>query len=151
MRKILNFIKINKNKLIILSLLFFLYVFICSFIYVNNVAIGLRKNVFRLHVIANSNNEEDQNLKYKVRDSIIKYMNNLCINSKSKEETIQIVTNNIEEFTKIANKTISDNGFNYSAYIEIGNFEFPTKKYGDISFPAGYYDALEIKLGNASR
>ena len=151
MKKIINFIKLNIYKIIILSILLFLYVFLCSYIYVNNVELGLKQNVFRLHVIANSNNEEDQNLKYKVRDSIINYMNELCINSKSKEETIQIVANNIDEFKKIANKTILENGFNYSADIEVGNFEFPTKKYGDISLPSGYYDALEIKLGKASR
>lgn len=151
MKKITNFFKIYKFKILIFSLLLFLYIFLNCFIYVNNVAFDIQKNVFRLHVIANSNEEEDQNLKYKVRDNLINYMHDLCINSKSKAETIDIVSNHIDDFINIANKTISDNGFDYNTSIEIGNFEFPTKKYGDISFPAGNYDALEVKIGKASR
>ena len=45
-------------------------------------------------------------------------------------------------------QTIKENGFNYDVEIEIGNFDFPTKTYGDISLPAGYYDALRVKIGN---
>ena len=149
--KNIKFFKINIFKFITLFILLILYIFINCYIYVTNIASNLQKNVFRLHVIANSDEEEDQNLKYKIRDNLINYMNLLCLNSTSKEETIKIVSNNLDNFTHIANQTIIDNGFNYNASIEIGNFEFPTKKYGDIAFPAGYYDALEVKIGKASR
>lgn len=151
MKKIYNFFKLYKIKIAILFLLLVLFIFLNSFIYVNNIAFDLQKNVFRLHVIANSNEEKDQSLKYKVRDNLINYMHNLCINSKSKKETMDIVSNHIDDFVYIANQTILDNGFDYMANVEIGNFEFPTKQYGDISFPAGYYDALEVKIGKASR
>ena len=50
-------------------------------------------------------------------------------------------------FRSIADRTISENGFNYTSTVEIGNYKFPTKHYGDITLPRGYYDALEIKLG----
>ena len=106
--------------------------------------------MFRLHVIANSDSTEDQNLKYTVRDNLISYMNTLCKNCSSKEEAIKLVTENKSNFQKIAENTIRENGFNYSVNIEIGNFEFPTKTYGDISFPAGYYDALKVKIGEAN-
>ena len=55
----------------------------------------------------------------------------------------------LDDFQKIANEVISKNGFNYSAKVQIGNFAFPTKTYGDISLPAGYYDALKVELGKA--
>ena len=55
----------------------------------------------------------------------------------------------LDDFTQIANQTIKENGFAYTANVSLGNFEFPTKNYGDISFPSGYYDALKIQLGNA--
>ena len=138
------------KKFIILSILFFLYVSISAFSYVNAVSCDLSKSVFRLHVIANSDSAEDQNLKYIVRDNIINYMKTITENSKSKEETINLVSNHLSDFEAIANETIKNNGFNYTAKVSIGNFNFPTKKYGDISFPAGYYDALKIQLGNSN-
>ena len=134
---------------IILSLLF-LYTFICAFSYVQAISSDISNSVFRLHIIANSNSNEDQALKYKVRDNLLKYMNTICANCSSKEEAINLVTEHQEEFKKIAIKTIKDEGYNYDVNIKIGNFEFPTKYYGDISLPAGYYDALRVEIGNAS-
>ena len=138
-----------KNSLILIILLF-LYVFICAFSYVSAVSSDLQNSVFRLHVIANSDSAEDQNLKYKVRDKLINYMNSLCSNVDSKEDAINIAISHKDDFKRIAEETILENGFNYPVSVEIGNFSFPTKNYGDISFPAGFYDALRVKIGNAN-
>ena len=143
-----NFIKKSKF-FILLFFLLCLYIFISAYSYVNLISSDLRDNVFRLHVIANSNSEEDQNLKYVVRDNLIQYMNSICDNVSSKEEAIQMVSIHLTDFTNIANKTIQENGFSYNADVEIGNFSFPTKTYADISFPSGYYDALKVKIGKA--
>lgn len=137
------------KKIIILFLLLFLYTTICVFSYVQAVSQNISNSVFRLHVIANSDSDEDQLLKYKVRDSLIKYMNNICNNCSSKEEALSIVNNNKENFKQVAINTIKNEGYNYNVNIEIGNFEFPTKHYGDISLPAGFYDALKVEIGNA--
>ena len=139
-----------KRQIVFLLFLFAIYIFISCFIYAKVNLANIENSVFRLHIIANSNSAEDQNLKYKVRDSVISYMNNICRNSNSKEETISIVKNHINDFQQIANNTIIENGYNYSSEAQVGNFEFPTKFYGDISLPSGCYDALEIKLGNSS-
>ena len=145
--------KILKNKkvklFITISLLLFIYIFISAFSYASNVSNDLQNSVFRLHVIANSDSKEDQNLKYFVRDKIIEYMKTICQNCTSKEETIKVVSEHLDDFTQIAKQTIQDNGFSYNATVSLGNFEFPTKTYGDISCPSGYYDALKIKLGNS--
>ena len=137
-----------KLFLFILPLLF-IYTLICSISYVNAISTDLQKNVFRLHVIANSDSEEDQNLKLKVRDNVIKYMNTLCSKTTSKEEAIEIANAHLNEFKKIALNTIKENGYNYDVDISIDNVFFPTKTYGDISLPEGYYDALRIKIGKA--
>lgn len=151
MKKILNYIKNSKIGIIlILSLLLFLYTIICAFSYVKAVSSDISDSVFRLHVIANSNSKEDQDLKYKVRDSLLNYMNNICKNCSSKEEAINLVTAHQDEFKQVALQTIKDNGYSYNINIEIGNFEFPTKQYGDISLPAGFYDALKVEIGNAN-
>ena len=62
---------------------------------------------------------------------------------------MKVIQKTKDNFTQIANQTIKENGFSYTANVSLGNFEFPTKNYGDISFPSGYYDALKIQLGNA--
>lgn len=151
MKKILNFIKKPKIKSIILIfLLFALYTFICAFNYVQTISTDISSNVLRLHVIANSDSNEDQDLKYKIRDNLLEYMNSLCANITSKEDAILMLQNNKENFEAIALKVIHQEGFNYSLNINIGNFEFPTKNYGDISLPAGMYDALRVEIGNAT-
>ena len=139
----------NFKKYFIIFILLFLYVMLYSFSYANNVVSDLSNSLFRLHVIANSNSKEDQNLKYLVRDELISYMNTLCSNVSSKEQAIAIANEHLDDFQKIANEVISKNGFNYSAKVRIGNFAFPTKTYGDISLPAGSYDALKVELGKA--
>ena len=150
MKNFLNNFKNSKIGIIlILSLLLFLYTITCAFSYVEAVSTDISSSVFRLHVIANSNSDEDQALKYKVRDSLLNYMNNICKDCSSKEEAIIIVTEHQDEFKQVALETIKNEGYSYNVKIEIGNFEFPTKQYGDISLPAGFYDALKVEIGKA--
>lgn len=150
MKKFLNFISIsNVKRLLLLLLLLFIYTFICAFSYVNAVSSDIQDSVFRLHVIANSDSCEDQNLKYIVRDKVLEYINSISSNENSKEDVISLANQNIDEIQKIAENTIHENGYDYSVKLNIGNFAFPTKTYGDISFPAGYYDALKIEIGEA--
>lgn len=141
--------KKNLKMVIILSFLLFIYISICAFSYAQNVSTDIANSVFRLHVIANSDSEEDQNLKYIVRDSLLNYMNSICKDCSSKQEAISIVENNKDIFEQIAIDTIKEHGYSYSVNINVGNFEFPTKNYGDISLPAGYYDALRVEIGEA--
>lgn len=150
MKKYSNFICIsNIKRLLLLLLLLFIYTFICAFSYVNAVSTDIQESVFRLHVIANSDSEEDQNLKYIVRDKVLDYINSISGNENSKEDVINIAKANINEIKKIAENAIKENGYNYSVKLNIGNFSFPTKTYGDISFPSGFYDALKIEIGEA--
>lgn len=150
MKNFLNNIKNSKIGIVlILSILLFLYTTICAISYVEAVSTDISSSVFRLHVIANSNSDEDQSLKYKVRDNLLNYMNNICKDCNSKEEAINIVSKHQEEFKQVALETIKNEGYSYNVEIEIGNFEFPTKHYGDISLPAGFYDALKVEIGKA--
>ena len=144
------FTNANLKRFLVLIVLFSIYVFICAFSYANDVSTNIADSVFRLHVIANSDTEEDQNLKYLVRDALIEYMNSISNKCTSRKEAISIAESHKDDFYKIANQVIRDNGYNYDVNINIGNFAFPTKNYGDISLPAGYYDALRVEIGNAN-
>ena len=139
----------NLKRFFIITVLLILYILVYSISYANNSILNLSNNLFRLHVIANSDSKEDQDLKYKVRDELISYMNKICCNASSKDEAISIANDNINNFYNIAKNTIENNGYNYDVNISIGNYPFPTKAYGDISLPAGYYDALKVEIGNA--
>lgn len=130
-----------------LFILFVIFLFCVTTNYTNAVSSNLSNNFFRLHILANSDSEEDQNLKLKIRDNIIKFMNEQ--NFKSKTDTIEYVKNNVSKFYEIAENTIYENGYNYSVNINIGNFYFPTKNYGNISLPAGFYDGIKIEIGEA--
>lgn len=142
--------KISKLKMIsILSFLLIIYISICAISYAKTISSNISESVFRLHVIANSDSEQDQNLKYKVRDNLIEYMNTLVPNCSSKEDVIFVVSNHLSDFKQIALDTIRKEGFDYTVNVSVGNFEFPTKTYGDVSFPAGFYDALKVEIGSA--
>lgn len=150
MKTLSNLLKSSKFKMIItLSFLLFIYTSICAFSYAEYISTDISNSVFRLHVLANSDSKEDQDLKYKVRDNLLNYMNSICNNCSNKEEAINLVEKNKNNFKQIALDTIHNEGYNYEVNINIGNFEFPTKTYGDISLPSGFYDALRVEIGKA--
>lgn len=128
--------KIKIKQILILILLFFTLIITSAYTYANSISYDLANNVFRLHVIANSDSDEDQSLKYKVRDKVLEYMNSLVDLSASKEEIVAIAKEHSADFKKIAEDVISENGYTYPVTISINNFYFPTKQYGDISFPS---------------
>lgn len=102
--------------------------------------------VIRLHVIANSDSSEDQDLKLKVRDEIIKEVGNLE-NSSSIEESRSYLKSHLDDMEHAALKVIKENGKTYSAKADLGVRWIPAKTYGDMYFPAGNYEALNVTLG----
>ncbi len=140
-----NFFK----NFIILTILFMIFFALTAYSYASNVSEGLAEDIFRLHILANSDSEEDQALKLKVRDAVLEYMKTLTADISDKQAVIELSKKHSNDFKKIAEQIIQENGYDYSVTIEIGNFYFPTKYYGNISLPAGNYDALKIEIGQA--
>ena len=102
--------------------------------------------VFRLHVIADSNSEADQAIKLAVRDAIIQELGDMD-GAQTSQEAEQYAAQHLEELIETANGVLEEEGFPYRATAEIGTFEFPDKTYGDVTYPAGEYDALRLVLG----
>jgi len=115
--------------------------------YSEDISQGLAENIIRLHVIANSDSAEDQQLKLKVRDAVINYMEEKLRNSQSIEETRIIINDNIDEIIEVAKNVIKINGSNYDVKGMLGQYPFPTRMYGDVILPAGKYEALRIVIG----
>lgn len=137
-------------KILLLLSLLAIFVFFSAYSYVTAVSKNISDSVFRLHVIANSDSDEDQALKLNVRDKLLEYMNSLCANTSSKEDAMRIANEHIDDFSKIAKDVISENGYDYDVEISVGECDFPTKNYGDVSLPAGIYDALRVNIGSAN-
>ena len=112
--------------------------------------IGDRENdhegIIRLHVIANSNTVGDQALKLKVRDAVIAYMDDQQ-DLTTVSETREFLKDDLNRLETIANGIIASEGYDYTADANIGVRYIPEKTYGDITFPAGNYEALNITLG----
>ena len=141
--------KRNLKYIIIIFSLLFCFIFISISSYANTISQNLSDNFFRLHILANSNSDNDQQLKLEIRDAIIEFMNSQNFSNKTKSEVVNLVKNNLNEYKRIAEDIVSKHNLNYSVSLEVGNFLFPTKHYGNISLPGGYYDALKINIGKA--
>ena len=107
-------------------------------------------SVLRLHIIANSNSDTDQQLKLKVRDSILHELQTGLSDITSTAQAKQYVASKFVNIKNTADYTIRQNGYSYSSKVFIQNRYFPTKVYGDLTFPAGYYDALCIEIGKSA-
>lgn len=142
--------KLIKRPIFITITAFIFFLIFSAYSYASSISSDLSKSVFRLHVIANSDSDEDQSLKLQVRDKLLDYMNSITANVRSKDDAIKIAQDHQKDFQIIAEQTILDKGYSYPVTVEIGNYEFPTKQYGDITLPSGYYDALRVKIGKAS-
>lgn len=117
--------------------------------YSNKIQGGISSSVVRFHCLANSNSTEDQTLKLKVRDRVLAEIEPMVGQSKSKEETVEILKKSTEQMRQAALETIKENGKDYDVRVSLENCSFPMKKYGDTIFPAGNYDALRVEIGAA--
>lgn len=111
----------------------------CMVCYAGGMQESVSESVTRLHIIANSNTEYDQKIKYQVRDYVIE---NVQINKDN-------ITDVLPETEKMVNEYLEKNNIPYRAKAEYGDTYFPTKNYGNLSLPKGKYKAVNIKLGKA--
>lgn len=103
--------------------------------------------VFRIHILANSDSDADQKLKLAVRDRVLEYTKTLFEDAKSLEIAEEIVSDNLQEIANVAYAEVLENGYDYKVKAEITNMYFNTRYYENYTMPAGEYDALRITLG----
>ncbi|NMM61571.1 stage II sporulation protein R [Clostridium sp. P21] len=108
----------------------------------------IASKIIRFHVIANSDSKSDQALKLKVRDKVLEYMQPKLKNSKSIDESREIIKKNNNEVIEIAQSVIKENKYNYTVNTTLSNENFPVKTYGNITLPQGRYEAYRIIIGN---
>ncbi len=103
--------------------------------------------VFRLHILANSDSEEDQALKLRVRDRVLKRGDELFNSAKTKEEAQKLTASHLQELADIAADEIADSGYDYPVRAELTRMYFNTRRYASYTLPAGTYDALRLVIG----
>ena len=108
----------------------------------------IASKIIRFHVLANSNNVQDQSLKLKIKDEIIKYMNPKLSKSKDISESREILKREDKNIIKIANKVIEEKGYSYSVKTTLDKENFPIKTYGNITLPQGKYEAYRVVIGS---
>lgn len=104
----------------------------------------------RLHIRANSNSQEDQRVKYKVKDAIVEALIPLLSEAETKEQAKQIVSDNFTYINSVADEVLKSEGFDYVATSRITTEEFPTRTYENITLEAGEYEAVIIELGSGA-
>lgn len=103
--------------------------------------------LIRFHVLANSDSEQDQELKRAVRDAILKDVSPRLAVSQSLDESRQILKQVRPDMESIGRSVVKMWGKDYSVRTEYGYFPFPTKSYGSLVLPAGDYEALRVVIG----
>lgn len=109
-----------------------------------------KEDFIRFHVIANSNDEEDQALKLQVRDEILERITPDLNQMDSVAHTRDYIMDHMDEIVSLAEDVISEQGFSYSAEAALGDRWIPEKTYGQVTFPAGTYEAFTVTLGEGA-
>lgn len=110
---------------------------------------SLRGEVLRLHILANSDSAEDQELKLKVRDRLLDSAETLFGDADTLEEMIVCAENSLGEIEQIAADVIKEAGETYEVHAEVVKTAFEEKTYDTLTMPAGVYDALRVTIGEA--
>jgi stage II sporulation protein R len=108
----------------------------------------LSDTVIRFHIRANSDSEEDQTLKLRVRDAVLNYLQPELVSAKNRDDAQAVIEAHLEDIEAVSRAVILEEGYDYEVQAYLTNEEFPIKAYGDLLFPAGEYEALRVDIGN---
>jgi len=107
---------------------------------------GLSDKIVRFHIVADSNEEEAQEVKWEIRKAIFDNIN--LENISSKEDALLYFNSQKENIEKIADEILKNNKLSYSANVYIGKKQFPVREYNSFVLPAGIYDTVSVNLGS---
>lgn len=136
------------KRLFAFALCLILLIGVLSFLPVHGES-QLYQSVVRLHVLANSDSDEDQNLKLIVRDKVLEKATSLLSECNSQKEAQTIIESNLYVFESVAQSTVISEGYEYEVSIKLSDEKYPTKSYESCCFPSGNYLSLQILIGEA--
>ena len=142
-----TYVKKGKSTFFSILILSFSLLLLCIIEYTADCS-EVRDGVLRLHILASSDSEEDQSVKLLVRDALLSSGATVFDGSVSAHEATEKISPEISFLEETANAVLKENGFDYTAEIEITREYFSTRQYEDVTLPAGEYTALKVVLGN---
>ena len=105
--------------------------------------------VLRVHVLANSDSQEDQALKLKVRDKVLECSAYMLDDAQDLNQAEALTEQNLQDIQKVAQEEVYRQGYDYPVKVELTNMHFNTRVYETVTLPAGEYDALRVSIGEA--
>lgn len=110
---------------------------------------GLYDNVIRLHVLANSDSDEDQALKLMVRDAVLEKTEELLEGVSDRAAAQEVLERALPEIKTVAEQAIAEVGASAAVCVTLSDEEYPTREYEQLAFPAGNYLSLRVMIGEA--
>lgn len=102
----------------------------------------------RIHIRADSNLAEAQQVKYKVKDAVVEYLTPKLTECTTKQKAERVISESLSDIQAIADRVLKDNGLNYISNAKLNTEKFPTRTYKNLTLDGGYYDALIVELGS---
>lgn len=122
-------------------------VLVCTALWAESAQVQLAEKVIRLHVLANSDTQEDQDLKLQVRDKVLARVGTLLTGDEDVEEAAAVLQDNLTLLAQTAAQEVQAQGYGYSVRVSLEDTWFPTREYENLSLPAGTYQALRVVIG----
>lgn len=136
------------KKIIFVMCIFIIVSFMTNIKKVSSQDVTIPKEAIRLRILANSNNEIDQNIKMKLSIELQKEITVLLKDTSNVEEARLKLKNNMDILNKKTKEILKQENYNKEFTITFGNVFFPEKKYNDVIYEKGYYESLLVTLGN---
>ena len=108
---------------------------------------SLQQGLLRLHVVANSDSEADQQIKLQVRDAVIATLQEDMDRVGTKEQAQALISSKLEKLERVANNVLAKAGVEDKARVTLEREAFETREYDTFTLPAGVYDSLRITIG----
>ncbi|MBQ2903959.1 MAG: stage II sporulation protein R [Clostridia bacterium] len=137
----------KRNRLEISLAIALVISIVFSLVGFDNECEKIRDSVLRLHILANSDSPEDQQVKLMVRDALLASGTEIFSGKTNVSDAEEILSNEKEKLVETANKVLKENGFDYIAKIGFAEEYFTTRTYEDYTLPAGKYRAIKVVLG----
>lgn len=145
----------SSHRLYRIALVAVALILICTTIYYKRssendyIQENIAKEIIRFHVLANSDDEKDQKLKLTVKTKVVEYLQEKLNTASNLHEAKAVIIDEMSNLQGLAKQVIEQEGYDYSVSVELGQSYFPVKCYGDLTFPAGEYQALRVLIGKA--
>lgn len=135
----------------ILAVIIVIAAIVATLVYASGAQTAQAENEYlRIHVRANSNEQIDQSVKYKVKDEVVRFITPYAAECTDKDKAMKVIGGILPEIEKVCDEVLKQNGFSYTSKASVRAEQFPTRVYGELTLESGIYDALIIELGSGT-